>query len=71
MRMPVYEPRMDMDVRVRLAQRIVGAVGMPVVRVVDVPMLVQQRLVLMFVLVALREMQIEAERHQDAGDGEL
>lgn len=56
-RMGVDQPRMSMDMAVRLARRIVRGVGVAVMEVVGVPVLVLHGRMLVPVLVALGEVQ--------------
>ena len=67
----VPKGRVVMPVGVRLAGRIVGAVGVLVMLVVDVAMLMVHRLMQVVVFVLLGQMQIDAQRHEDGGGGEL
>ena len=66
MRMPVLDRKMTVPMCVGLASGIAGGVDMLVVRIMGMPMLVLDGLVLMLVLVLVRfrEVQIEADRHQ-------
>ncbi len=68
-RMPVPKPFMPVPVRVRFDHRPI--VDVLVVIVMDVPMLVLDRVVRMFVNVSLGEMKPEAERHKHAGGDQL
>jgi len=51
----------------RLAWRIVRAVRVLVVLIVDVPVRVFHRLMMVFVLVALAQVQVKSQCHQRAG----
>lgn len=62
---------MPVLVCVWLAGRIVGAVGMLVMRVVDVSVRVLHLLVIMLVLVMLGEVQPDADAHQQSGRRKL
>ena len=62
---------MPVRVGVRLACRVARRVAVAMMLVVDVAMLVVERLVAMLVLVPLGEMQRDTDRHQHAGDAEL
>lgn len=64
MRMPVHHRRVPVPVAVRLAGGCIRIVGVLVVRVVAVAVLVLQRLMCVLVLMLLREVQPEAERHE-------
>ena len=59
----VRHRRMAMPMTMGLVGRVVRAVLVLVVRVVDVPVFVLQRLVRMFVLVRFRQVEVEADRH--------
>ena len=71
----VPQGQVNVPVRVRFTRRLRAVVGMLMVFVVDVTVLVRQLLVLMFVHVALRQMEVDSHRHQDtcrqqsSGDG--
>src|SRR5437764_14198732 len=69
-RVAVPQRLVAVRVAVRLAGRVVGAVFVPVVFVVDVPVVVFQRLVLVFVLVPLGQVQPHPETHQAGGQDE-
>ena len=70
MRMPVHQPLMEVLVHVRLAWRVAGPVLVLVVLVVHVPVGMPHRLVHMLVLVALGEVQPQAQGHRDRGGQE-
>ena len=59
-RVPVCEGRMPVPMAVRLARWVFGAVRVLVVFVVDVPVLVFERLVAMRMIVGFGEVQIDA-----------
>ena len=65
MRVLVSHWRVSVPVGVRLADGFARLVGVLVVLVVDMAMFVIQRLVAVFMLVAFREVEIDADRHQD------
>ena len=67
MRMAVHQPRMNMRMGVRLAGGIHRPVVMAVMQVVDVPVLMRERRMLVPVLVALGEMEPQAQAHQRRG----
>lgn len=67
-RMAVAQGRVVMLVRVGFSSRILVGVLMLVVRIVQVRVRVRQRLVQVFVLVMLRDVQPDAERHQHSGE---
>ena len=67
----VAHRRVVMRVGVRLAGRITGLVGMQVMVIVNMSMLMIHRLVAMVMLVSLRQMQVDADRHQDRRAGQL
>ena len=54
-----------MPMTMRLASRIIWAMCMLVVGIMSVPMLVLDRIVLVFMLMRFGQVQIEADRHQD------
>ena len=64
MRMLVQKPRVCVPVAMRLAGRRGGRVLMLVMNIVHVAMLMLERLMQMFVLVRLDEVQIDADAHQ-------
>ena len=64
MRVLVHHRRVTMRVGVRLAGRVAGAMRVPVMFIVDMPVLVLHGGVGVLVLVALGEMQIEPDPHQ-------
>lgn len=68
MRMAVRERLVAVPVGVRLTRGIVRAVRVLVVLVVDVAVRVLERRVVVLVLVPLAQMQVQADRHQDAGE---
>ena len=70
-RMCVFQRTMHMDMRVRLPRWIVQTVLMLVVLVMHVRMAVRKRLVDMFMLVALGEVQPNAQSHQAACEEQL
>jgi hypothetical protein len=59
-----------MKMGVRLTQRIVRSMRVVMMCIVNMPMLVIERLVVVFVFVRLSQMEVEANRHEDAGDYE-
>ena len=63
MRMTVDQPRVRMNMAMRLAAGIAIRVRVMVVQIVHMAMLVLDRLVRMRMLVPLGEMKIEPERH--------
>ena len=63
-RVLVADRNMAVPMGVRFTDRIVRAVRMMVMVVVDVPVLVFQRVVLVFVLVDFGQMQVNPKRHQ-------
>ena len=67
-RMLVSHGRVMMPVRVRFAGGIVGPVFVLMVRVVDVPVLVVHRFVLVVVAVGFREVEVKPDCHQYASD---
>ena len=67
----VFQPGMRMDMRVRLAMRIARIVLMSMVLVMHMCMGVRIRLVDMFMLVALGEVQPNAQSHQAAREQQL
>ena len=69
----VTMPQLDVHVavRVRLPQRLGAIMAVLVMLVVHVPMLVGHLLVPMLVLVALRQMKPDAERHEGTGRNDL
>ncbi len=69
MRMPVPESVMPVPVRMRLGHA--AFVGVLMMWVVDVAVLVLERLVRMVMLMAFGQMQPEAKSHQRAGEDEL
>ena len=69
-RMRVHHRLVPVRVHVRLAFVPIGPVRMPVMRVVCVLVFVRQRFVPMLVLVALRKVQPDPERHQRRGSPE-
>ena len=68
MRVAVHDRQVAVRVGVRLAYRVAGLVGMLVVRVVDMAVLVVERLVRVRVLMALRKMEVNPARDQQPGD---
>ena len=66
-RVPVHQRDVAVPVRVPRVRRHAVGVRMPVVAVVDVAVLVLDPLVHVLMAVALRQMQVEAERHEAAG----
>ena len=54
-----------MPMTMRLASRIIWAMCMLVVGIMSVPMLVLDRIVLVFMLMRFGQVQINADRHQD------
>jgi len=56
---------MSMPMTMRLASRIIWVMCMLVVGIMSVPMLVLDRIVLVFMLMRFGQVQIEADRHQD------
>jgi hypothetical protein len=62
-RVAVDQPRVAVPVRVRLARRVTGPMGVPVVRVVHVRVLV-------LVLVPLGQVEPDAQTHEPARDQE-
>ena len=70
MRVLVHERQVPVTVRVRLARRIARLVRVPVMRVVDMAVLVLERLVRVLVLMPLGEMEVKTDRHQHPGDDE-
>lgn len=69
--MLVPQRRVAVPMSVGLARRIVRPMGVPVVLVMDVPVLVLERLVDVFVVVLLREVQIDAQGHEPSRHDEL
>ena len=65
-RMAMHQPNVPVGVGVRFTRHHVGAMGLPMVLVVHVPVLVLHVLVCMLVLVTLRQMQPQPDRHQAA-----
>lgn len=63
MRVPVPHRRMPMPMAMGFASRIVHRVSVLVMDGVDVPMLVFHGVVLMFMLMRLGQMKIDADRH--------
>ena len=63
-RMLVAQARVPMRMGMRLAKRVTWPVGVLVVRIVDVGMSMIQRLMLMFVIMNLGQMEPDAESHQ-------
>lgn len=70
-RMGVLEPSVTVRMGVRFAGRVGRCMRMAVVFVVDVRMGVRRRLMLVIVVVLLGQMQIHADRHQQAGHDQL
>jgi hypothetical protein len=66
-RMPMHQRQVPMQMRVRLARRVVRTVAMLVMLVVGVPVLVLHRFVNMLMLMSFGEMEPQAQRHQPAG----
>jgi hypothetical protein len=65
-RMPVDHRHVPMPMAVGFAYWIVRSVRMPVMSTMSVPVLMVDGLVLMFVFVRFREVQIKADCHQEA-----
>ena len=65
-RMPVHQRRMTVAVRMSLVRRLAGRVLMLVMFIVDVAVLMLDRLVHVLMAVPLRQVQVEADRHQAA-----
>ena len=63
--------RMAMSMDMRLARRILGAMDVAVVLVMNMGMFMGHRLVVVLMHMPLGEMQIDTEPHQRAGDSEL
>ena len=61
----VAQRRMDVPMDVRLAGRVVGRMGVAMMRVVGMPMLVLHRLVQMLVIVPLDQMQCDTDAHEE------
>lgn len=70
MRVSVGQRLVLMPVGVRLAGRIVGAVLVLVVLVVDVPVVVRHPLMRVKMFVPLREVTVDANAHQSRGQQE-
>jgi hypothetical protein len=68
-RMSVPEPLMPVPMRMRLRHR--SVMGVLVMFVVDVPVLVFDRLVRVFVTVPFGQMKPKAKRHKRAGNDQL
>ena len=68
-RMPMAHRLVAVPRRVRFSDR--SVVGMPMVVIMDMSMFVFERLMEVFVLVPFGEVHPEADRHQDAGGGQL
>ena len=64
MRVDMHQRLVSMRMRVRLSRWVIRRVQVPMVLVVAVEMFVLQRLVPMFVLMPLRQMEPDAESHQ-------
>lgn len=71
MRMPVPQTDMPMTMGMRLAGRIVRAVRMAMMNIVHMHMDVLQRLMCMIVFMHLRQMQPDADPHQETRDQQL
>ena len=69
--MLVHETFVAIRMAVRFARRIIRLVGVLMVLVMDVQVLVLERFVNVFVLVALDEMQVEADRHEGCRHNQL
>ena len=67
-RVPVLEPAMLVRVGVGLPRRVIGAMRVLVMRVVNVGVRVREHLVLVFMLVVFGEMQPHPNGHQGAGN---
>lgn len=65
---PVDHGKVTMPVRMRFAGRVLRRMRMPVMRVVDVSMLMLQRFMFMLVLMPLCEMQVYADAHEHGGN---
>ncbi len=70
-RMPVHQSDVAMPMSVRFTGWITGAMRMLMMLVVTMPVFMLHRLVNVFVLVPLSQMQPEAEAHQTAGNEQL
>ncbi len=69
-RMPMHHGRVRVPVRVRLPLRRARFVRVPVVGVMPMAVLVRHLLVGVQVIVPLRQVEPQAERHQSAGEDE-
>ena len=70
MRVPVLESAMLVRMRVRLPRRIVGAMHVLMMRVMNVGMRVREHLMVVLMLMIFGEMQPHANRHEGAGNKE-
>ena len=70
-RMLVRQTVMAMPVRVRLARRIVGPVGVPMVHIVHMRMAMLLGLMDVLVVMILGQVQPDADAHEQASDREL
>ena len=70
-RMPVHQSDVAMPMSVRFTGWITGAMRVLMMLVVTMPVFMLHRLVNVFVLVPLSQMQPEAEAHQTAGNEQL
>src|SRR5580698_3264713 len=66
-RMAMNQPRMGMDMRMRLVARRRAVVMMVMMRIMHMAMLMLERVMGVIVLVALGEMEIKPDCHQRAG----
>jgi hypothetical protein len=67
-RVPVLEPAMLVRMGVGLPRRVIGAMRMPVMRVMYVRVRMREHIVLMLMLVIFGEMQPHPNCHQGAGN---
>src|SRR6185312_7711327 len=70
MRVAMDQPRMRVDMRMRLARRIALRMRVMMMQIMYMAMLVLERLMRMRMLVPLGEVEIEPDRHQGAGSNQ-
>ena len=70
-RMPVHQAGVTVPMSVRFAGRIAGAMCVLMMLIGTMPVFMLHRLVNVFVLVPLSQMQPKAEAHQPAGNEQL
>ena len=64
---PVPDRSVPMPMAMRFADRIFGAMRVLVMGVMNVPMLMLHHLVLVFMFMYFRQVQIDADRHEQTG----